>query len=148
MSERMSDDEFEGRVVSEGTWRRTCGGATAETLLAIEARRARSEEIRLRALTRCPCGNPGGVVQCDACRERGQQESESRRREADAIALVPLESELHAANDRILALEVRLRAIARAGKHLALATPDKVLRSELERAVKLANEFLPKDGGA
>lgn len=68
--------------------------------------------------------------------------------EADGKVAAPLEAKLHAANERILALEVRLRAIALAGKHLALATPDKVLRLELERTVKLANEVLPKDGGA
>lgn len=56
-----------------------------------------------------------------------------------------LRGELHSANQRILTLEIRIRALARAGKHLALATPDKVLRAELERAVKLANEVLPQE---
>lgn len=57
-------------------------------------------------------------------------------------------AETAARDQRLLSLEVRLHALARAAKHLALATPDKVLRSELEHAVKLADEVLPKESTA
>lgn len=57
-------------------------------------------------------------------------------RRARAAELVGLE--------RTRVLESRLTGIARAATNLALATPDKVLRAELERAAKLAIELLPK----
>lgn len=47
------------------------------------------------------------------------------------------------AEGQVAALRTRLSGLARAGENLARATPDKVLRMELERFVRLAKEALP-----
>jgi len=49
MSERMTDEQFEALVVAEGTWTARKTGATAPTLLTMEARRARAAEDAERA---------------------------------------------------------------------------------------------------
>lgn len=50
MSERPDDKVFECLVEATGTWRSVANPrATGETALALEARRARTEESRLRA---------------------------------------------------------------------------------------------------
>lgn len=58
-------------------------------------------------------------------------------------AALKLEQRAEEADKRVAALEVRLRGLVGAGRNLALATPDRVLRAELERFVRLAAEALP-----
>lgn len=113
MSERMSDEEFELCARTEGTWTAVATGEKAPTRLAIEARRARAAEKRLRMGEDFLLANLANAITSKA--EMGDRLTRERdcavaRAKERGDRLVELENALAAERAEVIRLRLDVKA--------------------------------------